>query len=363
MRRVLVVHPGSFYSTVDVWEGLCGGLEANGVEVVRYEMGGRLQEAHSWLQHAWEWAGKPAPKPAMVDAQYKASVDALERALYFNCDAVLVVSAILFHPDALMLMRRAGLPIGIVFTESPYDDAKQLKLLPFVDAAWVNERSSLARFQERHMNVHYLPAAYDPTRHFPGKEFEDEVPTHDVVFVGVGFPERIKLLRGVDWSGIDVGIYGDWMLLGKGSSLRHHWKDGIVSNEFTSGLYRKAKIGLNLHRRTIGYGHRNPQITWAESLNPRAYELAACGCFHLSDWRREVTETFGEYVPTFKTSADLERLIRTFLDDPARREAYAIGARETIAPNTFTARARQILAEFELGSAQTKELVGVGSHG
>ena len=83
----------------------------------------------------------------------------------------------------------------------------------------------------------------------------------------------------------------------------------------TAALYRAAKIGLNLHRSSATYGRNMPRILHAESMNPRAYELAATQSFQISDWRPEVQETFVGAVPTFQSAAELERLIRA-LSEP-----------------------------------------------
>ena len=57
-------------------------------------------------------------------------------------------------------------------------------------------------------NTHYLPVGYDPAQH--GPQMNGEAPAHDVVFVGTGFESRVALLSQVDWSGIDLGLYGAW---------------------------------------------------------------------------------------------------------------------------------------------------------
>ena len=110
-----------------------------------------------------------------------------------------------------------------------------------------------------------------------------EAPAHDVVFVGTGFDSRVALLSAVDWSGIDLGLYG---ACGPTCRRSTRWRPfvraGLVDNARTGALYRKARIGLNLYRGTGGAP--------AESLNPRAYELAADGVFTVAQPRAEQTE-------------------------------------------------------------------------
>ena len=112
-----------------------------------------------------------------------------------------------------------------------------------------------------------------------------------MVFVGTGWRERIDLLSAVNWDGIDLGLYGEWGLLGSTARLRHFVRDkGAIANTRTAALYRRASIGLNLYRTSTLYGQKTPRIHGAESMNPRAYELAATQTFTLSDARAELSE-------------------------------------------------------------------------
>jgi spore maturation protein CgeB len=345
--RLLVIHPGSSFSTHDVYVGLTNALIARGHQLHTYNLDARIERSAHWLNYIWKKAGKPDPRPTHGDVVYRASVEALERALRFNVDGVLAISAMFLHPDALLLMRRAGLKTGVVFTESPYDDEPQTALAALVDVCWTNERTSVPVIRGTNPNAFYLPAAYDPDRH---KVLDDvppaEIPAHDVVFVGSGFQERIDLLSAIDWDGIDLGLYGSWASLPSRSKLRKHLRGGVVDNRYAVDLYRRAKIGLNLYRTSIGFGRKAPQIARADSLNPRAYELAACGVFQISNRRAEIVETFGYSVPTFTTAAELEALIRHYLEDARVRRSMAVAARASVAGHTFAARAAQLEAQL-----------------
>ena len=135
-----------------------------------------------------------------------------------------------------------------------------------------------------------------------------------MVFVGTGFQERIEVLKDVDWDDIDFGLYGIWSLLGARSKLRRYIRAKEIENDVTASLYRKAKIGLNIYRTSKGFGRYTNKIEHAESANLRAYELAACGLFHVSTYRKEVEEIFGDLVPTFESSAELEAIVRDYLE-------------------------------------------------
>jgi hypothetical protein len=342
-------------STSDVYDGLVAALRDRGHEIVPYQLDTRIARAGAWLYLNWRRARKAQPditKPTSADVMYQAGLEAIHRALRADCEWVLVVSAMYLHPDILVMLRRAGRRIGLVFTESPYDDDRQAIIAPLADICWTNERASVPILRAANPNTYYLPHAYDPLRHnaairIPG---EAELPAHDVVFVGTLWSERQEMLQAVDWEGIDLGIYGQQPYLGSRSRLRQYVKGSIVPNDMTAALYRRAKIGLNLYRTSIGFGKRAPRIAGAESLNPRALELAAAGCFTISDHRSEVSEIFGSLVPTFRTPAELEALMRRYLTDGPGRERVRSMLPGVVAGRDFAAMA----ARVESGLRQTE---------
>jgi hypothetical protein len=344
--KVQLVHPGADYAVSDVFDGYKAALERAGVEVVVTNLSGRIVVASEALRAAWK-RDKTKPKPSFADVLYQSSLGIVERALRFDVDWTLIVTGMYLHPDVLLLLARAGRKVGLILTESPYGDIVQAKLLPAVDLVFTNERVSIPVFKVLNPRTVYLPLAYDPARHHPEIVEDVDVPSHDVVFVGTGFIERVKILEGVDWSGIDFGLYGDWTLASKTSPLRQHIRGEIIPNETAAALYRRAKIGLNLYRTSIFLQKHPEHVTMAECLNPRALELAANGCFHLSTYRPEVAEVFGSIVPTFETPGQLETLIRSFIDDPAARRVRQTALPGCVADRTFDETARTILAMLD----------------
>ena len=341
--RILLVGAGAAFSTRDVEDGYLAALRATDAEVWLYDLGTRLSLAREWVHKLWRRrGGKPEDRPGWPDAIYRGSVEALEMALRFQADWVFIVSGMFFHPDVLEMMRRAGLRTAVLFTESPYEDEQQATMAALADICWTTERTSTHR-----LHAGYMRHAYDPARHRTDVPLDLSLPAHDVVFVGSGFPERIEILKSIDWTGIDLGLYGEWGLLGPTSKLRQFVRSGPVSNETAVGLYRRAKIGLNLHRSSKTYGRGAARVAHAESANPRTYELAACGLFQVSDARLEIYELFGDAVPMVDTST-LERTIRAYLQDSPARHHAARQARLAVEPHTFTARAGKVLADLEL---------------
>jgi spore maturation protein CgeB len=341
-----LVDGGAPWATHDVYAGLLGGLRAGGHLVQEFVLGARLPASRVTLEYLWrkqvrEGGELAAVRPNAADLQYHAGVGLLERALRFEPDWVVVVCAAYLHPDVLVLCRRVGFRLAAVFTESPYDDFEQVKAAPLYDVCFTNERTSVGLLRLVNPNSHYLPAAYDPEAH--GVGLNGSAPRHDVVFVGTGllergFEDRLPLLMAVDWTGIDLGLYGQWPALEEGHPLRPFVRHGVVDNARAGQLYRNARIALNLYRGTAGAP--------AESLNPRAYELAADGCFTLTQPRAEVAERFGPGVAVFRGPEQLEDFVRGSLANAPARRLGAAGLPACVAQDTYRHRAAQLVAHL-----------------
>src|SRR5262245_33412408 len=323
---MLLFEPGASWSTADVWAGLHYGLQQQGIEIIRYRLAERINFNGKMLYRAWKSAKFKNPdisKPTDADVFYAAAKDALFMALLHDVDCVLVVSAMYVLPLVMRKMRQAGIRVFVLLTESPYQP-EELAIAEIVEGVWTNERSMLRTLRAHNPLSGYMPHGWHPERHKPGPQPGDEKwPAHDVVFVGSGFEERIEWLEAIDWRGIDLGLYGQWNSLPARHILRQYVRGQITRNEDTAALYRRAKLGLNLYRTSQGWGKNQPQIRHAESLNPRAYELAACGAFHLSTYRAEIVDVFGDLVPTFDTPDEASALIRTWLANPTGRADIA----------------------------------------
>lgn len=347
LGKVLMVHPGASWSTADVYSGLLGALRDTGVSVAEFRLDGRIQRSHDFLHFQWRQMKRRAPdrawpKPTPADVLYQSSTGLVERALARQCEHVLVVSAMFVQPDMLTLARRAGLKVWLLCTETPYDIDDELRVASLVDGVWTHERTALDVFARACRHVGYLPHAWSPGVHdvAPPSAVES-----DVVFVGSGFPERIALLESVDWSGINLHLYGSWDMLPKRSPLRGFIKGGVVPNVVASSLYRGAKVGLNLYRTAPTHGPT------PASMNPRAYELAAAGVCQVSEARADVAAVFGDAVPVFSGPRELEQVIRSLLADDAERARCGAAARAAVASETWPARVQQMLRDLTTWNA------------
>ena len=308
------------FSIRDVTTGLRGALIRAGHQVRDYRLDNRL----ALMTKAF-----PDEMQQGHEICRMATENVLAEASYHDADLVLVTSGLSFHEVGLWLLDRHKVPTAVVLTESPYADEAQ--------KAWVSRYPAVTVFtQERTSAVkhgwNYLPAAYDPTVHMPVAADPDE--GCDVLFVGTGWQERQTLFEGVNWNGIHVRLRGFFPGMTDKSSLKPFYEEGSVENSDLPRAYAAAKIVLNPYRFDAA----------AESMNPRAYELAACGVFQISDARAEGLELFGSSVPTYRDAAELETLVRYYLANPLERKAKAEMARTLVQGQTFDRRVADIIS-------------------
>jgi len=176
-------------------------------------------------------------------------------------------------------------------------------------------------------NVHYLPCAANPSVHRPLSLNEEETARWgaDVSFVGAGYRNRQNLFARLRLLGLK--IWGnDWPA--DCAASKYLQESGRrVSTEETAKIYNATKINLNLHSSPRHAGV-NPE---GDFVNPRTFEIAACGGFQLTDARSEMAELFSEgEIMRFHDSEEIPALVNYYLDHEQERKAMAARARERV---------------------------------
>jgi spore maturation protein CgeB len=334
---ILLGHPAARFAVADV---------ANGYRSALVRAGHTVHDYYLHAHMAYHVAAIPERYRDDTDLISKhASETVVTRALEVNADLVVIVSGMNWHPIALQMLAKVGIPVAVILTESPYDDVQQDewtrasiglcdrrgRLAPVT--VFTQERISADRY-----GWDFLPPAYDVDVHQPTAP--DPEFACDVFFVGTAWLERQHLLEAVDWSGLSVKFYGTWPALTDASPIAPFVKKGCLKNERLPGAYAAAKISLNLYR-------DHPD---AVTVNPRAVEIAACGGFQLSGWRIGVGEMFGSSVPMFRTAADLSALIREWLPDEVGRKRESARARACVAEETFDRRVETLMSRTSIAA-------------
>jgi len=191
-------------------------------------------------------------------------------------------------------------------------------------------------------NPHYLPLAASPEVHKKIELTNDEIGIYGsgISFVGAGYYNRRKFFEGL--LDFDFKIWGnEWDI--NSPLCKYIQRSGErIDTEEVVKIFNATKININLHSSTYHNGI-NPH---GDFVNPRTFEIAACGGFQLVDYRSELPEFFriGEEMICFEDLNDLRHKIRYYLDNPEERNEIALRARERVLrEHTYEHRMKEML--------------------
>ena len=352
--RWLLTHPGPNFSVADVLNGWEEALRELGQDVRVYNLDDRL----NFYEAAHLDTGAPAPEGGMVvkkalthdEAIAMAARGVMDACYQWWPDVVLAISAFFLAPSLLELMRKRGHKIVLLHTESPYQDESQLVRASHANINLLNDPVNLRDYQRLGIPAYYMPHAYRPKLHHPGKL--DYRLACDLSFVGTGYPSRIRFFSEMTthpaMTSVQTLLAGNWMPLHDSDpdspllALLVHEIERCLDNEQAVDLYRSSKLGINVYRREAEDQHEGEG--WA--LGPRELEMAATGLFYLRDPRPEGDELL-PMLPTFTSPADAAEKVKWWLAHDELRSEVAAKARAAVADRTFENNARQLLNWLE----------------
>ncbi len=199
-------------------------------------------------------------------------------------------------------------------------------------------------------NYHYLPLACLPDFHKKITEINEEDKIKygsDVSFAGAGYYNRKNVF--VQLIDFNFKIWGSDWYVGLPLSLLIQEGGRRFTEEETVKIYNYSKININLHS-SMWHWDINPN---GDFLNPRVYEILACGGFQLVDSRKYLEGVFedGKDLVVFKTVDDLRKKIKYYLANEEERFAIAAHGRETVVKNhTYESRVREMMNIILLSS-------------
>lgn len=332
--RVMVVSSFHISSTRDVWDKAIVGLRANGVDVVPFDMMGRFA-LYSFMEDKMKRSKRELPRDwNAATLSYEILLGA---AIFHDCEWVLITSPQHMPTPIPMMMRKVGIKTAALFTECPYEDTIHTPVTAAAfDVALVNDKHSVGLFQSFCPVVEYLPHCYDPAIHYMGAEAERE---ENIAFVGTGYQSRVKFLREVEWPA-RLDLYGWWPKewLRYDAALRKSLRSSkTTTRDETAEIYRKSAASFSIHREARYIGNDESIMEGeAYSLGPRNWELAATGCFQVSDHRQELVDVFGDSVPLYQTAREMGDLLKRAFDEPEWRKEMAQRQWEKAQPYSST---------------------------
>ena len=173
-------------------------------------------------------------------------------------------------------------------------------------------------------NHAYIQTGCDPEVHKPVELTAEEIAEFgcDISFAGAGYYNRIQTFKGL--TDYNFKIWGvDW-----------HANELIPllcrrEERFTPETFAKvvagSKININLHSSALHEGV-DPKC---DAVNPRVFEIAACGGFQLCDpcIGLDTLYDFDSEVPVYRNLSELRKQIDYFLAHPDERAQWAERAR------------------------------------
>ncbi|NDC37642.1 MAG: hypothetical protein EBZ48_06270, partial [Proteobacteria bacterium] len=190
--------------------------------------------------------------------------------------------------------------------------------------------------------VHYLATACDPDLHRPLQLSPEERGRwgSKISFVGAGYHNRQQVFAS--FANLPFKIWGtEWPTCKPFDRLVQEDGRRLTPGEYIK-IFNSTDINLNLH----SSAERDGVDPFGDFVNPRTFELAACGAFQLVDERELLRENFeaGSEVATFRTAAELREKIQYFLAHPEEaRQIAERGRQRALRDHTYTQRMREML--------------------
>lgn len=265
----------------------------------------------------------------------------------FEPDLVLCMAQAPLSRQGLSRLRKDGVPTAMWFVEDYRLFTYWRAFAPLYDVFAVIQKEPFLSELARNgvANALYLPLAADPEVHKPLNlsPAEERRFGAELSFMGAGYPNRRAAFRhlaryglkiwGTEWEG-DTELAPLVQMQGQ-----------RISTEDAVRIFNAAAVNLNLHSSVKA----SELVPHGDFVNPRTFEIAACGAFQLVDSRTLMPELFGEDdLATFSSLPELEEKIVYFAGKPEERKAFADRARaRVLADHTYAARMRALLSFAE----------------
>jgi spore maturation protein CgeB len=270
-------------------------------------------------------------------------------------DLVLVMNGLHVFPENHLQMveqiRGLGLKTAVWFADDPYFSDHTPVIAAQYDYVFTHELSCLDLYREAGcQQVHYLPLAASTTVYRP---MPVETPFQsDICFVGNGFPNRIHFFNQISpfllkHKTVIMGALWERLAyfnqLSQSGRIKLDWTPVDETVKYYSG----AKIVINLHRGAVDpvYSKNARQIE-GRSINPRTYEIAACGAFQMTDIREDLGLYYapGSEIVTYASPAEFVEKAEFYLTNEAERNKAAVrGLSRTHSEHTFQNRLVRLL--------------------
>ncbi|PAD73879.1 CgeB family protein [Paenibacillus campinasensis] len=288
-----------------------------------------------------------------------------ELALREQPDVVLILNGLHVFPDHLELqmqqLRERGIRTAIWFVDDPYFTEDTSRLCLHFDYVFTHELSCVELYRQRGARqVHYLPLAVHPELFRPvhaGPAYQS-----DICFIGNAFRNRAALFDALApfLKGKKVRIIGGfWQRLARYKELSPFVYSGFIPPAETVKFYNGAKMVINLHRPCeYGEDNRNSLHIAGRSINPRTFEINACGTLQITDVREDLSVYYtpGVDIETFGSVQELKNKLAYYLAHEEHRRSIAMkGLETTLSRHTYAHRLPRLLDILSVQEAAARK--------
>ncbi|NBC71710.1 glycosyltransferase [Paenibacillus sacheonensis] len=275
-----------------------------------------------------------------------------EQAALIRPDWVLVLNGLHVFPanhlQQVDTVRSLGIRTAIWFADDPYVTAETMYIAPRYDVVLTHELSTMQMYRERGCTkVVYMPLGVDHNRFKPMAV--EEKYRSDVCFIGQAFWNRVEIFDALVpyLKTRKVFIAGGlWERMKRFKEMERFIRLGWLPVEETVKHYNGARVVINLHRTTeAGKDNKNVLNLPGRSINPRTYEILACGTMQLTDQREDLPHYFvpGLELDTYANTVELRNKLEFYLTHEEERRTMALrGLRRTLNDHSYLRRLQQI---------------------
>jgi len=265
------------------------------------------------------------------------------KAMEFKPDIVFGVAQSPFTRQSLADFKAAGIPTAYWFVEDYQVLTYWRNYAQLYDYFFVIQRGEFAQILDAmKVDHYYLPMAAEPEIHRPLQLSAEEKREFGsaLSFVGAGYPNRKTFFRGL--TGENFKLWGvEWDSVMELQAVLQRNGERIPTEESVK-IFNASDININLHS-WMEMGGINPK---GDFVNPRTFEIAACGAFQLCDMRAELGNCFeiGKEIAVFQGYEDFLKQKDYYLRNPeARKQMAEAGRKRILREHTYFHRMQEML--------------------
>ena len=212
----------------------------------------------------------------------------------------------------------------------------------------------------------WVPVAAEPSTHKPVNMTKEENSFFgaDISFMGAAYPNRVSFFKHFNRN--NLKLWGTGWTDSELSKYNIPLKNQRISIEQSNMIYQSTKININLHSanpkeniKSSSFVSPQKEIMFDDNgdfVNPRTFEIAACGGFQLVDDRAAVRELFevDKEIVLFSTVEEaIDKANFYLLKEDIRKKIASAGREKTLKKHTYQARLASVL---KTALKQSKEL-------